>query len=746
MSSRYTALATGSRRPRLQFDDTIPEIRYEVLQKSYHDPPFSDGRQVATFYPDGSQTDRTDPMKRTLLLAFVALLATPTASAQSPLELFQQARRLESVQGDLEGAIALYERIGETYGSDRALGARALLQMAQAYETLGQNDATRTYRRIVSEFADQEETVAMAEEALGRLVLPRKRRDVASLLGPAAQYIDEGAALSRDGKFVVFTNWGTGRMGYLELGQDEIHWMTPEYAFQSYAFWGRFSPDNKEIAYAWSNGPEGSQAIRVYDRGTGEVREILNDAVRFGRLPRQGHTGVFDWSTDGTQILTEVRISKSTARLGLIDRQTGAHRAYVDLPHFTSDSACLLEDRIVLFEDESNGKHRVMAADLLAKTVDPFLANSASSRLIGCSSKERTVFITSNEFGEFSAWAYRLDAGIRVGPRVAIGDIPSNAVAAGGLVSDDGTVLFLNTEGSTSTELFRMRDGAITERVLSMPVGGSLFRLGWSPDGRHFAYVTGLNFLHVADTLGSHRGIGLPQRNPVTQWLPDGSGLIYTWRNERQWLSTRISHETGFPLDADTLSGPFPDPGRAGQAVISAYRKDNQTICVREYEGGHASQRELVCYPDSAAAIARPAGAPGSGLWPQTVAGSNQIIVGANTGQQGERHFYHTLVDIDSGETRVILRDQKRWRRLAQLPNSGEFVTDRMFEEPFRITPDGQLGEAVFKQFGDLRQITSYSFHPSGKLVLISSRAKTSDPAESRPRVGMLLELWDRLN
>src|SRR5688572_28608908 len=107
-----------------------------------------------------------------LFLAFaVALIAAdaPTVSGQqNPAldKLFASAQHKATVDGDVKGAIEDYKRIVATAGADRRLAAQALLRMAEAYVKLGDAQARMTYERIVRDFRDQKESVALARARL----------------------------------------------------------------------------------------------------------------------------------------------------------------------------------------------------------------------------------------------------------------------------------------------------------------------------------------------------------------------------------------------------------------------------------------------------------------------------------------------------------------------------------------------------------------------------------------------------
>ena len=71
-----------------------------------------------------------------LIMSALAIALPPAAPvlAQQGQDLYQQALRKENVEGDLQAAIELYQRIAREFAEDRALVARALVHMGLSYE------------------------------------------------------------------------------------------------------------------------------------------------------------------------------------------------------------------------------------------------------------------------------------------------------------------------------------------------------------------------------------------------------------------------------------------------------------------------------------------------------------------------------------------------------------------------------------------------------------------------------------
>jgi len=101
---------------------------------------------------------RSQLFRRLLAAGVLAALTTVvpvTAQNVSDGELLlREALHKQQVEGDLPGAIKIYQQIVTASNRNRAIVARALLEMAGCYEKLGQQ-AEAVYQQIVREFGDQ---------------------------------------------------------------------------------------------------------------------------------------------------------------------------------------------------------------------------------------------------------------------------------------------------------------------------------------------------------------------------------------------------------------------------------------------------------------------------------------------------------------------------------------------------------------------------------------------------------------
>ncbi len=93
------------------------------------------------------------PERRTLLIALTALTLAAQSDGERQLET---AIYRETVMGDVPAAIGIYRSILSQNGIARPLAARALLQLGQCQEKLGQRrEAHATYARVVREYASE---------------------------------------------------------------------------------------------------------------------------------------------------------------------------------------------------------------------------------------------------------------------------------------------------------------------------------------------------------------------------------------------------------------------------------------------------------------------------------------------------------------------------------------------------------------------------------------------------------------
>ena len=109
----------------------------------------------------------------------------------------------ETVEGDLKGAIALYEQIVSDAAAPRPVVAAALLSLGGCYEKAGVARARGAYERLIADYPEQTTEVAAARARLAALTKDARRDEptfrkitVPGKISPGAQLSPDGARLA----------------------------------------------------------------------------------------------------------------------------------------------------------------------------------------------------------------------------------------------------------------------------------------------------------------------------------------------------------------------------------------------------------------------------------------------------------------------------------------------------------------------------------------------------------------------
>jgi Tol biopolymer transport system component len=235
------------------------------------------------------------------LLASVALIAATAALASAPVQsghdLFQQALVKERAEGNLQEAIDLYDRIVRHFPDDHALAAKALVQMGQCYEKLGNVEARKAYERVVRDYADQAGPLQMAQARLAALS-PRPRSGMTVRRIWSDRLADSGGEISPDGRYLSFVDWDTGDLAVRDLATGQNRRLTDKGRWEEsedFALYSRWSPDGTRLAYDWYRAG-GCSDLRVLELEDGRSRLLYE-------TDDDSCVTLHDWSPDGREVL-----------------------------------------------------------------------------------------------------------------------------------------------------------------------------------------------------------------------------------------------------------------------------------------------------------------------------------------------------------------------------------------------------------------------------------------------------------
>ncbi len=476
-------------------------------------------------------------MRPRQLILILATAATLFAQADVTL---QRAMRKETLEGDLRGAIALYEKTVAEAKGDRASAAKALIRMAECYQKLGNSESRKIYEQILREYADQREAVATARTRLaasGPAPGSLRANQVWAGLG-----VDPLASLADDGRTLVASARGGIELRNLSGGESKLIPLK-----SGFAEFPVLSPDRKLVAHGWANPQRQFEYdLQIVDTETGaRTRTLISN-------PEFNYFVVLGWSQEGESILVNIADHLNSWRLAWVAAADGSIR---QLKTFTWESAggiALSPDRRFIAyhartaRDSQNGEIRILSADGSADDV----VVSGSSRigaLVWTADGSKIVF-SSDRSGAEGLWRVAIREGKATGAPALL-KAQTGKVRLKGF-THDGSLLYVQSH--RGQDLFRVRVDGGTGRIngektlLTESFAGSNVRPSWSPDGSHLAYISyrgdpdedevRFSGTLVVRTLatGKERIVGDLLHNPSTpMWMPNGETILVTARNKR---------------------------------------------------------------------------------------------------------------------------------------------------------------------------------------------------------------------
>ncbi len=226
-------------------------------------------------------------MKRVIVAMLTAVLVVGAQTKNEAERMFKVAQNAEVVDGDLQAAIEQYDTIASKFSkTDRAASADALVRMAECYTKLGDDKARKIYERVVREYSDQREAVAVARARLGGSESAvRAKGDRVVWAGENVNHV--GGSISPDGRLISYTDWfWTGNLMLHDLASGTDRPLTGNKE------WGggnagssTFSRDGKQVAYSWNNWEARLAEIRIVNpEGTGvpHHRRVFANEEIFG--------------------------------------------------------------------------------------------------------------------------------------------------------------------------------------------------------------------------------------------------------------------------------------------------------------------------------------------------------------------------------------------------------------------------------------------------------------------------------
>ena len=499
---------------------------------------------------------------------FSAVITSQTPSGHA---VFEQALARERIDGNLQEAIRLYERVVTDFASDRALAAKALVQVGLCYEKLGRDEAVKAYERLVRDFADQESAVAHARARLAALT-----KATAPAATPARRLVVDWksggrsgspARPTRDGRHLLRYDGDHRAFELVEIGTSNVRRLTSDGPNPAEALVdanrAELSTDGRKLAAvvkirkpgAAAARPESGELferaeLRVFDvgaRGGGRVLRTEHDpaagdiAAPFGWSPRNDRVWLWLLRSDGSAQISSVDMS---GRLQVL--KTLTWRDHTQPPSLSPDG------RFLAYHDATDRQSR---PDLYIIATD----GSRGERVEHPADDSKPMFVPdgsgvvfeSNRRGARDLWFLAVNDGRPSGqPRLVWRDVePFGQVER---FTETGSLLFyflVNDWGIHTVPLdLKSTPPSFGDAVRLTPMANEA-NTGpeFSPDGRYLAYFRARAARLVIRELATGREREVPFGGQLglyarADWCSSGDAVIAAGRIAGTgWVTYRVN-------------------------------------------------------------------------------------------------------------------------------------------------------------------------------------------------------------
>lgn len=473
------------------------------------------------------------------LLAFIiplALLGNILAQ-QASYDLFQKALAKEKAEGNLEEAIALFQKVVEK-GEDEALAAQAQLHIGMCYEKLGLGKAREAYQKVIERFPKQAESVRAAREKLAQLqqaVASAEKDDgtfkmrlVLSDIGPMF------GAVSPDGKSLAIMDSKSGDLSVRDIGTGQTRRLTKnDNPTAGMFFFGRWSPDGKKVAYAWFNKDNYSD-LRLIGADGSEPRILFQDKD-YDIIP-------MGWSPDGKFILAGVQKKNAEYQVVLVSAADGTVQILKTstIPPSALNMSFSPDGKYIAYDSpqkENAKENDIFLLSRDGKQEIRLAEHPAHDSFLGWVPNSNALLFASNRAVSRDLWVIHTADGKPLGEpalvKKEVGTIqPLGFTDKGSLFYGVGTYMVDIYEAAADLD-----KGVIVDppKKLSQKFMGPFYYPNWSPDGNSLAY------------LAERREAGKPSAFFICV-RPDKK------EGEERWIPIQISSNWGLNWSSDGRS------------------------------------------------------------------------------------------------------------------------------------------------------------------------------------------------
>ena len=534
-----------------------------------------------------------------VLAAGTGLLPAQTsAQAEKALE---SARHKEVVDGDLKGAIEQYRKIASQFSKQPEIAARALYQLGQCQEKLGQAEARQSYERIVRDYGSASQYTAMARARLSAMGVTQGGEVRTRLLWDKTP--DLFGTTTSDGRFLCYPDWETGDLGLRDLVTGQSRHIT-NYKPKGDVEWCSIAPDGKRIAFTWCRWDKAafSCELRMIGADGKDERILLQERDVKWVYP-------FRWSPDMKWIATGVHGQNGDGKLVLVSPEGAPARTLLTLAQrepdritfspdgkwlaFHSWAAGSLTDRYplcVLPADGSASAATEVGADTLFSSWIYDALQPFSVRTMGWTPDGKALLFTREFNGARSLYLLPVANGKAVGEPHAIASASGIGARFLGM-TPQGTLIYGSEKRTTEAVTLPLDpNGTAGTARITMPLTTfGLMGLGggirYSPDGKRVLYTPSTKTVLIRSLGDGSEHTMMPQmaRMGRIEWAADSNSLL---------ISGDTSNGPEGVYQVDLRNGAA-SPVFAGQGVrVMAASPDGATLYYQK-QGAPVVARDL---------------------------------------------------------------------------------------------------------------------------------------------------------
>jgi Tol biopolymer transport system component len=431
--------------------------------------------------------------------------------AQSGNDLFQKGLAKERADGNLRGAIQIYQQVASMPGADRKLAAEALFRIAECQQALGNAEARKTYQRIVHDFSDQREVAGRANDRLAALGSAHRGNSTelaTRRVWVPPSYNLAAGRISPDGRYFSYAEFfTTGDLAVRDLVTGATRHVThkPKADAFEHASNSLIAPDQSRIAYIWKAATRSELRVIDWD-GSNERIVYANPQAEYA-IPDA-------WSSDGREILATIATRDRTKQLAWTPLAGGTPRVVKTFPwqvlRDNGVQALSPDGGYIAYDAASGDRNRtifILSRD--GKSEEAVTDGLSVDEVFGWMPDGKSLLFATNRTGARELWALPVWSGRKNGEPYVVKPDLGEIEPLG--ISKDGDLFYRRyiTQGQAYTAGIDWRAGKLSSPV---PIAhGVIPELGadWSPDGKEIAYV-------------AHRGAEIPKRFVVVHSLETG--------------------------------------------------------------------------------------------------------------------------------------------------------------------------------------------------------------------------------